>query len=146
MINKKCQCGIVFLVRNYRAKTAKYCSNKCRQNGHKGFKPWNKDKKLPQSSGENAHQWKGEDASYGAKHKWLYKTFGKAGKCENFTSQFLEFPCKNTSKRFEWALLDGKKYERKIENFKELCHSCHKKYDFRKNICHVCHKSFNSII
>ena len=143
MVNKVCQCGKEFNVLPYRTKTAKYCSSNCSQNGHKGFVPWNKDKKLPQSSGENAKQWKGEDASYGAKHKWLYKTFGKASKCENLIKPFLNFPCKDISRHYEWALLADKKYERKLQNFKQLCHSCHKKYDFRKNICHVCRKKFN---
>src|SRR3990167_1606448 len=116
-IRKNCKiCNKEFKVNPSRKTTAQFCSISCRQMGHRGFILHNKGKKFLELSGENARQWKGENASYGAKHKWLYKWFGKANKCENKEKQFLNFICNNTSKRYEWALLEDKKYERKIEN------------------------------
>ncbi len=55
-------------------------------------------------------------------HLWLRKEYGKANKCEMES-------CDEKSKRFSWALKRGKKYEKKRNNFIQLCHSCHKKYD-----------------
>lgn len=56
-------------------------------------------------------------------HSWLRTNFGKASKCENRK-------CNNIHPyRYEWALLKGKKYERKRENFWMLCRKCHMYYD-----------------
>jgi len=54
-------------------------------------------------------------------HKWIRKNFGNASECTH---------CKTTtSKRYEWALIHGKKYERNIDNFMPLCSKCHRNYD-----------------
>lgn len=57
---------------------------------------------------------------YGSIHNWLHKNYPKNSKCEL---------CGDTEKRHEWALKRGKKYERRIENFMELCVRCHRTYD-----------------
>lgn len=62
---------------------------------------------------------------YGTLHDWIKKNYGKANKCE-----MKECPAK--SKTFDWALKEGCKYELKIENYLQLCRSCHKKYDYVK--------------
>lgn len=72
--------------------------------------------------GEKAYQWKGNKVGYFALHSWLRKTFGKANKCESIN-------CSKISVIFEWAKVKGKKYERKRDNFTQLCRSCHRKYD-----------------
>ena len=81
--------------------------------------------------GENHYAWKGDEANYQTIHKWLRRTFGNANKCESKN-------CRQISKNFHYALIKGKEYERKRENFMQLCRSCHLKYDFteqwRKNI------------
>lgn len=81
---------------------------------------------------ELGRRWKGEDASYQAKHIWLYKNFGKATRCEN---KACVYPRKNLfgqiltiPTRFEWANISGK-YIRDINDWKQLCASCHRKYD-----------------
>ncbi len=61
-------------------------------------------------------------SEYSSIHSWIRKNFGSAQKCEGSN-------CTGPSKRIEWALLKGKKYERKRENFIQLCKSCHVKYD-----------------
>ena len=86
-------------------------------------KAWNKGLKMPQISGKNNYQWK-ENPGYFALHNWLKNYYGKASKCENLNCQH------QNPKRFEWALLKDKDYERKRENFIQLCCSCHRKYDY----------------
>lgn len=65
--------------------------------------------------------WKGDKVSYKGLHLWLKRNFGKANKCEH---------CYNpVAKRYEWALIKGKKYQHKRENFIQLCTKCHHNYD-----------------
>ncbi|MEK6879365.1 MAG: hypothetical protein AABY22_07155 [Nanoarchaeota archaeon] len=73
--------------------------------------------------GENHYHWKGDKIGYEALHKWLRRIYGNANKCENPD-------CKSIVKTYEYALLKRKKYERKRENFWQLCRSCHRKYDY----------------
>lgn len=56
-------------------------------------------------------------------HYWLRKNFGRAEICDNED-------CPKKSKIFDWALKTGFKYEKKRENFRCLCRSCHVKYDW----------------
>lgn len=60
-------------------------------------------------------------------HKWIKRHYGKACKCESDN-------CQNKPKRFEWALKKGFNYERNIENFIQLCPSCHRKYDLTEKM------------
>ena len=71
---------------------------------------------------EKHYNWAGKKISYLGLHKWIYRNFGKAKKCENTK-------CKKKSKNYDWALILRLKYERKRENFMQLCRSCHMKYD-----------------
>ena len=73
-------------------------------------------------SGKKHYGWQGVNASYTAIHLWLVKKYGKANRCENSK-------CSHLGKRFEWALIKGKKYQRKRENFMQLCSHCHRGYD-----------------
>ena len=92
----------------------------------------------------NKNAWKGDDVGYDGIHRWLRRTFGKANKCENpkcvYPRNSTHRPIKIILKpaRFEWALIKGKSYERKRENYIMLCKSCHSYYDFteerRKNL------------
>ena len=66
--------------------------------------------------------WKGDKVKYSGIHQWLYSKFGKASMCESLD-------CKGRSNNYNWAKLKGVKYERKRENFWQLCISCHRKYD-----------------
>ena len=58
---------------------------------------------------------------YSVHNKLVYR-YGKANKCQGKN-------CTKKSKTFDWALLKGKKYIVKIDNFIMLCRSCHVKYD-----------------
>lgn len=67
--------------------------------------------------------------NYKALHKWLQRKFGKANSCENRKNRILPFACSGISIYFNWAKLQGKIYDRKRENFIQLCRSCHVIYD-----------------
>jgi hypothetical protein len=69
--------------------------------------------------------WKGNDVTYNTLHWWIRNNYGSATKCENPE-------CKRRGKRYEWALIKGKKYKKNINNYIQLCSDCHRKYD-RKN-------------
>jgi len=59
--------------------------------------------------------------TYNAVHKWLAYQYGSADKCEQCNTK--------KAKKYEWALLRGKEYEKKRNNFWQLCTSCHVVYD-----------------
>ena len=83
-------------------------------------------------SGPNNYAWKGEKASYFRKHAWLRKHYGKATKC--FINPL------HTSKKFEWACILGKgKSSRNIDDYIQLCCSCHKYFD-KGEFCSSGHK------
>lgn len=65
-----------------------------------------------------------QDTEYRKLHHWLINNFGYANKCEKENCRH------NNPKRFEWALIHGKTYEYKRENFMMLCPSCHRLYDY----------------
>lgn len=57
---------------------------------------------------------------YNKVHQWLRYYFGKALKCEF---------CGIKDATYNWALKRECDYEKKRDNFLELCRSCHAKYD-----------------
>lgn len=65
------------------------------------------------------HRWK-ENAGYLAIHSWLARNYGKANHCEKCDGL--------NAKRFDWANLSGE-YKRDVNDFIQLCPSCHKKMD-----------------
>jgi hypothetical protein len=89
----------------------KYCCHKCSVEHHKIIRP----------IGKNHYLWKGEDACYFTRHSWIYNNFGKANKCENNK-------CDKKCKTFQWANISGE-YHRDMNDWKQLCKSCHAKYD-----------------
>ena len=62
-------------------------------------------------------------SQYNSIHRWIRKNYGSANKCENIH-------CKGECERFEWALKKGYEYQRDVNNFTQLCSSCHIKYDY----------------
>ena len=118
-----------------------YCSQQCViEDCFKNKIPWNKGLKgynsdYPRNKkwrerisnslkGEKNYKWikDSKKVSYIGIHQWLLREFGRASKCENKN-------CDNKSKVYDWSLLRGKKYERKRENFWQLCRKCHIAYD-----------------
>lgn len=69
---------------------------------------------------------------YTGLHNWIYRILGKANYCSN---KDCYYPRKNTSgylminpKRYEWANI-SREYKQELTDWKQLCSSCHKKYD-----------------
>ena len=69
--------------------------------------------------GENNRLWKGDDASYSAIHHFLIRNFPKAKICDQ---------CREPAKT-QYAVIHGRPYSRKREDYRELCPTCHAKYD-----------------
>jgi len=86
----------------------------------KGCIPWNKGKSTPK--GENANHWRGDSVGYWGIHTWLQQHYGWADKCE-------EKDCPGKSTKFKWDKLKNKPYQRRRDNFIQLCKQCHNKYD-----------------
>lgn len=61
-------------------------------------------------------------SEYSAIHSWLRINFGKATICENPV-------CDRESINYQWAKKKEGVYEKKRENFIQLCRKCHAKYD-----------------
>lgn len=101
------RCKRVFAPHN---KKSRFCSYKCKgeslRNNHHG------------RSKLTGH-------GYGYIHFWLRKEFGNAIKCENYY-------CEQRSTQFQWSLLRDMQYEKKRENFWQLCKRCHIAYDAPK--------------
>jgi NUMOD3 motif len=87
-----------------------------------GYKHTDEAKKKISKPGDKHPNWLGEKVGYVGIHLWLRKTYGKASCCKNKSCEKLSFV-------YDWAKIREKKYERKRENFIELCRKCHQKYD-----------------
>ena len=106
-------------IKGYVAKTGQHMkSTKMRQ--------YRREKMLEKNiakTGEQHHEWKADNASYSAIHKWINKWKGRPKFCEN---------CGSTNKnRYEWANIDHK-YRRVLEDYIRLCKMCHVLYDKNK--------------
>ena len=75
----------------------------------------------PTITADKHYLWKGDKASYCAKHVWIKKHFGIPDICENIE-------CSSSSKKYSWANISGK-YTRERKDWIKLCYSCHKKLD-----------------
>lgn len=112
-----------------KSKYCKKCYNKfvpSKLLGKKLPKWWCKRISTGQGVGENNKHWKGENAGYWTKHKWIVKEYGNPSKCED---------CgvvgkKNIGGRWtiQWANISGE-YKRIVSDYKGLCVSCHIKFD-----------------
>lgn len=69
---------------------------------------------------DRAYQWKGDEASYSAKHKRIIKYFDRPKKCDF---------CGNIEyKQYDWANISGE-YKDDISDWKRLCSKCHRGWD-----------------
>jgi hypothetical protein len=64
-----------------------------------------------------------DESKYFGIHGWLKRTYGAAKVCQNPDCEFKD------AKKFEWALKKGRKYEKNVGNFLQLCVTCHRRYD-----------------
>jgi len=74
---------------------------------------------LVKRTGKKNWAWKGEDASYWAKHGWIYRQKGKAK----------DYKCIFCGKQAQhWANIDHT-YKRVLEDYISLCVKCHARFD-----------------
>lgn len=132
-------CSKTFKVSPYRLKrsdaSVKFCSYDCYHKDLKGHvneklqsarKKWHSENKEQHSmnmrnrnlSNEMNPSWKGERVSYGQLHRWIGIKKGKAEICSQCGSN-------NT---VCWANIDNE-YSRNLEDYIELCITCHMKHD-----------------
>ncbi len=65
-------------------------------------------------------KWLGKNVGYSGIHLWIRKIYGSADHCEfNFIHK---------ATRYHWANISGK-YLRDINDWTQLCPTCHKQYD-----------------
>ena len=92
-------------------------------------------KKMPQSAkdkiskhfkglfaGDKHYKWKGDKVGYGGIHTWVTRYLGKARKCEACSV--------SGKKRYHWAN-KSREYKRTLDDWVQLCPSCHLLADFR---------------
>jgi hypothetical protein len=123
IIWKKCEnCGEMFKKEKHYTvdrflNEIRFCSYKCRGEYLKGDKH---------------HNWKGEEVNIVSKHIWLINNYGSANHCENRDNKIFDFECNCKSNKYAYALKHECGYKKNIDNFYQLCYSCHKKYDLQK--------------
>jgi hypothetical protein len=75
------------------------------------------------ASDETLHwKWKGEGVGYYGVHDWITKHFGQPMECE-------VCGLNDPKRKYHWANLSHK-YRRDRSDFKRMCVSCHRKYDY----------------
>ena len=74
---------------------------------------------IGENIGKENNKWKGDDVGYYGLHTWVQRTLGKAEKCSI---------CGETKKRIDWANR-SRQYMRDIDDWLQLCSTCHGKYD-----------------
>ena len=73
----------------------------------------------PVRHGEANNKWRGDEVSYQDLHRYLSNNFPKAGVCEECA---VHGPT-------EYANIHGRGYTRNRCDYRELCKSCHSRYD-----------------
>lgn len=90
------------------------CASKCRDNSKMKYN-------FKIMKNEKHPMWKGDNVGYDALHRWIRINKPLPNCCET---------CKR-DKKLEAANLSGE-YKRDINDFKWLCRSCHKKFDWKE--------------
>jgi uncharacterized protein with PIN domain len=134
-VQKNCEiCNDLFWAERHVLKMGRgrFCSRKCRSVGI--FTPEVRKKMSDHSArkGKIPYNFKHENAGYNAIHAWIRKHYGRAFKC---------FKCKTQlAKKYEWANVSGK-YLRDINDYLQLCSSCHAIFDGRMEKAWITRKS-----
>lgn len=107
-----------------RWKKRELCSRKCANESFRGVSRNNPTVFKPgQTAGDKNAKWKGDGASYAAKHMWVKYHFGRASECEDCGVE--------DRKVYHWANI-SKMYLRERTDWKQLCVPCHKAFDLSR--------------
>ena len=85
-----------------------------------------REKMSIQRKDDNHNLWKGDDASYIAKHQWISRKLGKPDTCEICDKTGLK------GHKIHWANISGN-YTRDILDWIRLCVRCHIEFDKRND-------------
>jgi len=112
----KSKSGITYSFNPIRWKNKKYCSHKCFGEA---------DGKSRIGMIETKHpRWIGDNIGYYGVHDWIKKHYGTPSKCEICGLD-------DVNRVYHWANLSGN-YLRDRNDFKRMCVSCHRKYDYNR--------------
>ena len=81
-----------------------------------GDTPYNKGK--PHLKDEAHPMWKGKDVKYAGIHMWINRKLERPKQCTNCPSE----------RYIQWANI-SKEYKRDLDDWIDLCNSCHQKWD-----------------
>jgi hypothetical protein len=113
-----------------------YCSVSCARKDHKPiwliesrktdkYKKAARAAKLKLYADETKHpRWKGDKVGYYGVHDWITKHYGQPKKCQ-------ECGLDDENRKYHWANI-SLNYIRDIKDWKRLCVSCHRKYDYSR--------------
>src|SRR3990167_221714 len=134
-ICKVCENSFKTIQAKIKQGNGKFCSRKCYGIYKKGKPSWNSGIKtgfIPSSAfkkGEGLKNknsnWKGDSASYLAKHTWIKRKLGSPKTCSI---------CGKRPKKIEIANTNHQYNRNKIHEWIPVCTSCHRKHDFRKGL------------
>ena len=115
----------------YGRKHTKITKEKIRKTrlGHSNFEGKKHSEKTKQKMrlaklGEKSHLWRDGVSKIQIIHSWVVK---KRGKAKNYICEF----CRE-NKAIDWSNIDHK-YRKKLQDYRALCRSCHKQWDFKFN-------------
>lgn len=78
-------------------------------------------------TGEKSYIWKGHEASYNSKHRWIQNHWEKTGICQKCGD--IPKPIGRLKVGTKWANLDGKSNREDESTWMELCAKCHYELD-----------------
>lgn len=115
-----------------REKARVYADRKRRENGtakHGSPEYWEKLRaRPPVLRGAEHPNWKGDDAGYVSLHMWVSRHKTRTGVCSVCGQHREPKPGGFRKVATEWANVSGE-YHRDLDDFVEMCTSCHKKHD-----------------
>lgn len=88
-----------------------------------------KPKMTALNTGKESPFWKGEDATYNSKHRWIHRHWQRTEVCDS--CGITPPPRRNGHSGTEWANISGN-YLRDRDDWYELCSKCHKFFDKTK--------------
>lgn len=84
----------------------------------------------PHNRGDKSSAWKGDKASYFAKHLRAKTKWGQPMQCEECGEVF------DSNNKIHWANISGK-FKEERSDWRRLCVPCHRKFDYSRGAGHT---------